>query len=206
MDAEPTMLIDHTTLSTARNKVLYHIYVPERYCWSVVLKAASTSIGYTIAKDLGIVDPTNTSNEWLPYSTRTPSDDVFRFAFVRNPYSRLVSYWSMRNPSWRKHVWGGTTFEHFIDNQLVKARGKDFHVITQLRTLDPRPDFIGKIENIEQDWKYVQSQTGLPDLVGKMNSRKANYLDWRKYYTRTTAKIVKNYYLEELEEFGYRYD
>lgn len=198
------IIIDHRKTTIEENKLLWHVYVPEKYCWSVVLKSASTTIGHRIADDLGIIDRSPNSNEWLPYATTAPKMDVFRFAFVRNPYSRLVSYWAMRTPNKRNLVWGGESFEEFLDFHLAKARGTDFHTVSQLRTLHPKPDFIGKIENFDEDWSVVRKETGMPHMNGKMNSVEHLYGDWRQHYNNGTKKLVYKAYQEEFETLGYK--
>ena len=67
-------------------------------------------------------------------------------------------------------------------------------------------DFIGKIENINEDFNYVQEQLGLEktDLYTDNVTSKYNY---RLYYQNSkTIDLVGEYYKSDIEQFGYTYN
>jgi hypothetical protein len=118
-------------------------------------------------------------------------DDYFKFAFVRNPWDRLVSWYTMIDEA-RKGVADGTaepmtrrlikknnlfkyvlrcgpTFDEFVKNCTEKQwMGNGYYSFTfnQLRYLTDKNgevlvDFIGRFENLAQDISHVFDKLGL---------------------------------------------
>jgi chondroitin 4-sulfotransferase 11 len=118
-------------------------------------------------------------------------DDYFKFAFVRNPWDRLVSWYTMIDEA-RKGVADGTaepmtrrlikknnlfkyvlrcgpTFDEFVINCTEKQwMGNGYYSFTfnQLRYLTDKNgevlvDFIGRFENLAQDISHVFDKLGL---------------------------------------------
>jgi hypothetical protein len=118
-------------------------------------------------------------------------DDYFKFAFVRNPWDRLVSWYTMIDEA-RRGVANGTaepmtrrlikknnlfkyvlrcgpTFDEFVKNCTEKQwMGNGYYSFTfnQLRYLTDKNgevlvDFIGRFENFAQDISHVFDMLGL---------------------------------------------
>jgi hypothetical protein len=118
-------------------------------------------------------------------------DDYFKFAFVRNPWDRLVSWYTMIDEA-RKGVADGTaepmtrrlikknnlfkyvlrcgpTFDEFVKNCTEKQwMGNGYYSFTfnQLRYLTDKNgevlvDYIGRFENLAQDISHVFDMLGL---------------------------------------------
>lgn len=62
-------------------------------------------------------------------------------------------------------------------------------------------DFIGKLENIKEDWKIIQIHTNLPDLSHQ--NKMGQKINWRDFYTLETAEMVYQYYKKDFELLGY---
>ena len=119
------------------------------------------------------------------------SDDYFKFAFVRNPWDRLVSWYTMIDEA-RKGVADGTaepmtrrlikknnlfkyvlrcgpTFDEFVINCTEKQwMGNGYYSFTfnQLRYLTDKNgevlvNYIGRFENLAQDISHVFDKLGL---------------------------------------------
>jgi hypothetical protein len=109
--------------------------------------------------------------------------DYFRFAFVRNPWSRIVSCYESkiadnvigkraRILSFYKGLKGGEAFADFV-NWLCGDEGRDEiadrHWLSQHVFLygdDGRAlcDFVGRYENLDTDWAAVCEKIGMPLL------------------------------------------
>ena len=117
--------------------------------------------------------------------------DYFKFAFVRNPWDRLVSWYTMIDTARREVAAGtaeprairfikknnlfkyvlrcGPTFDEFVKNCTEKQwMGKCYYSFTfnQLRYLTDKNgellvDFIGRVENFAQDLSHVIDMLGL---------------------------------------------
>ena len=66
------------------------------------------------------------------------------------------------------------------------------------------PDFIGRFENLEKDYKKLCKKIGIkkpPKIPHKKKSRRK--VDYREYYNEETKMLVKERYKEDLRLFGH---
>ena len=139
-------------------------------------------------------------------------ENYFVFTFVRNPWSRLVSYYSqMKRPinlkdSNRKKLYdlaNGSTFCNFLKKLNKFAGGKD--VQNNFYLLNGTPiDFIGRFENLQEDFNVVCDKIGIPrqELPHKNKSKHKHYTE---YYDEETKQIVAETYAKDIEYFGYEF-
>ncbi|WP_181311114.1 sulfotransferase family 2 domain-containing protein [Nocardioides campestrisoli] len=150
------------------------------------------------------------------------------FGFVRNPWSRMVSWWSMidrwnhrlgpasgkpqveqdgprgGNPLWRA-VAKYADFEEFV------LRGTEEHPrlatpqVDFLVTPRRRADHIGRTERLAADLAVVQKRLGLP-VVDPPRRNTWSTGPWQDYYDDRTRRRVAEVYARDLTEFGYTFD
>ena len=129
--------------------------------------------------------------------------DYRHFAFVRNPFARLVSRYS----HWNGHEI--MEFEEYVRAVCkVPNHMRDRHIRTQLSLLHfPMLDFIGRIENFSDDMRKIIDRYQLPpesyDFLPHL--KKGNYGDYRKYYSTATRQLVEKHYRKDLDTFGYSF-
>lgn len=144
-------------------------------------------------------------------------NNAFKFAFVRNPFDRLVSsYHHLLNGGWEtdhdsdffnRHgdvtqygfgqfvrwlSYGQNAYEHvvLIPQHEFICLGR--HVMV---------DYLGKYENIAEDFNYVSKIIGLSGHLTKTNS--TNHKEYTSYYDDELKMICKNIYKNDFEIFGY---
>ena len=135
-------------------------------------------------------------------------ESYFKFAFVRNPWNRLVSEYEflLERPVHHRHArvkkLGG--FKEFIQMQIPR------HDAYQLNLLCDREgkllmDFVGKLENLQEDWQTVCERIGLPyePLPRKNASQRGQMQD---YYDDESRRLVARHWAREIEMFGYTFD
>jgi hypothetical protein len=136
----------------------------------------------------------------------------FRFAFVRNPWERLVSWYCMcmqiATPNaFARYVRGqAPTFADFITrattgmgerttwNQLDFVADRDGNVIV---------DFIGRYERLADDFRVVKERLRLTADLPHTN--RSSHTSYRDYYTAETRAIVADRYSRDISRFGYRF-
>ena len=148
-------------------------------------------------------------------------NEYFRFAFVRNPWDRLVSWYSMvttyprgGNQLWRYVRDNGSTFEEFIYNCTDEVRIKEgvyySFAYNQLDYLTDENgnllvDFVGKLENFEQDLPEAFNRIGVElEAIPRKNS--SDHRHYSTFYAPDTEKIVRERFKRDIEYFGYEFE
>ena len=156
-----------------------------------------------------------TSPEWL------------RFAFVRNPYTRVFSHWLNKIflcepgaesiftllgrtvPDRLTSASDSLSFDEFV--RAVVARidlaAADQHFQTQEQLLQPDffdYSFIGRIEHFSEDFARVQAHAKANGGILPDPERQNPTLeDWRGFYDKDLAAIVAEIYAVDFMRFGY---
>ena len=139
--------------------------------------------------------------------------DYFKFAFVRNPWDRLVS-------CWKDKVVGGNLFRFdnqeilrmqnfeqfvgFVESQDLNTA--DRHLRLQSALIDHENlDFLGRMENFEQDLGVVLERLGINGgRIGRRNASN-DRRPYQRYYTAELAKRVGRIYAPDTDRFGYSF-
>ena len=64
-------------------------------------------------------------------------------------------------------------------------------------------DFIGKFENLEEDYRFVASKLGCDKQLANLN--KVSRKNYKQYYTGHSRKIVASIYSRDCELFEYTF-
>lgn len=199
-----------------KGKTIFRDYFDEHQCVFVhVPKVAGTSMKNTLFPGGG--GPGH--KPAMEYFLDNPDkfQRYFVFAFVRNPYDRLVSAYNYLMQGGK----GGEDDRNFRDTYLVEY--KDFtdfvkrglrkseiitywHLVPQYLYLvnydgEVIVDFIGSFENINEDFNKVAKRLNMDVELPHKNKSVRN--DYRSYYTEETQKIAYEVYKRDFELFGY---
>ena len=150
----------------------------------------------------------------------------FKFSFVRNPWSRILSEYRYRN--YFHHL----SFRDFVLNKLPRPGRDDQyrHVMPQYDMLHDRQgnllvDFVGRFESLQQDFDRVCERLGIVDssLPHRNRSDKKsrdlkrklrNFLfmngenrfqNMAEFYDDETREAVTEYYRKDIDTFGYEF-
>jgi chondroitin 4-sulfotransferase 11 len=143
----------------------------------------------------------------------------FKFGFVRNPWDRLYSqYRYLRFTAKFDHA--QCAFSTWIercadaletsDEYLFGRNRKNFelHMMSQYRWLSidgvQAVDYIGRFENIQDDFDLVARKLGANLLLPHENKGVAG-LNYRDAYNDKIIDIVRMLSTEDIEKFGYSF-
>ena len=152
-------------------------------------------------------------------------DDLYKFSFVRNPWTRLLSEYLYRNYLHHR------SFRHFVLKGLPRPDWKDEyrHVMPQYDMLykdgELLVDFVGRFETLPADFEQVCQVLGLENtgLAHRNTSEKRSrrlrrgvrnllFLNGENgkqtladYYDDDTREAVARIYRKDIETFGYEY-
>ncbi|MEA3276181.1 MAG: sulfotransferase family 2 domain-containing protein [Pseudomonadota bacterium] len=143
-------------------------------------------------------------------------DELFKFAFVRNPWDLQVSSFHHIRRERPQYLGGNEDFEGFLRWKLDPDRPYQYHVDTSIDLqsdylIDLRGtvavDFIGRYERLEEDFAEACRRIGIP-TPSLPHQRKARdrKSDYRSYYTDETAALVAEHFRRDIELLGYRFD
>lgn len=217
-----------------------------RFIYFVVQKVACTSIKTALAPLFGI-DTTGTE---IPREDRAPRFVIhelfdksghqinrrqlisglegpykgyFKFAFVRNPWDRLVSCYrdklvgdglglSLPNDV-DVRLYRGMRFAEFVEgvhkipdnkadphfrsqHRVVCGPGRDRLILT---------DFVGRFENLQADFQTVAERIGAPELrlphILRSTGKKSR--SYTAYYDGRSKQLVSQRYRKDINTFGY---
>ncbi len=131
----------------------------------------------------------------------------FKFAFVRNPWERLVSEYEfiLKRPEHGRYnrVKGLKNFNEFIQMQIPRGDAYQFNMLCD-RKDRLLTDFVGKLENLESDWQTVCEKAGVvhQPLPRQNVTERRPYQD---YYDTNSIQQVAKHWAREIELFEYRY-
>jgi hypothetical protein len=134
-------------------------------------------------------------------------ESLFKFAFVRNPWDRLVSRYAylMNNEKHRHHefVRRLNGFEDYVTWET--GRGKFFqHTYVTGSDGQLIVDFVGHYERLREDFAKVCARLGVNADLPRANA--SSHRDYRTYYTPATREFVGKYFQRDIELFGYNFD
>jgi hypothetical protein len=152
-------------------------------------------------------------NKWM---TAAQFDEYFKFAFVRNPWDRLASFYRYRGYDWR------CSFSRFVLYHLPKQVEKDLFLCPQVEFVHdkngkPLVDFIGRFEALDADFATACRHIGIVEagLPHVNNSRKSGLglkgwlkrraLPYRDMYDSRSRKLVADMYEVDIEAFKYSF-
>ena len=139
------------------------------------------------------------------------SKDYFKFAFVRNPWDKLVSeyfYMVQKNrctPKAKQIIRTCKNFEGFVRKNGVKFCWKGHATHQHKFFAENSLDFVGRFENFQEDFNVVCKKIGIEEstLPVVNSSQHRNYAD---YYNKETEEIVRRRYAVDIERFGYKFE
>jgi hypothetical protein len=146
--------------------------------------------------------------------------------FVRNPFARMVSWWSMavrfgerldaggqvqkkkmrRHPEiWEPLVRYRDSFDRFVLEGTREVPRFAMPQVSLLTAGDRRVDFVGRIENFLDDTNVLRERLGLKPVEELPRKNPTSHGHYSDYYTDETRARVAEVYADDLEAFGYTF-
>ncbi len=151
-----------------------------------------------------------------PYDCHYPVNkykEYFKFAFVRNPWDRLVSCWL--NKVVRSNLYHFSAemlprmqeFENFVDYVVenMDLECGDLHLRFQSKLIDfNHIDYLGRFENFTADLEEVLDILGIEGVIEKKGASPGRK-GYREYYTDSTKDKVYKLYKRDIKIFNYEF-
>ena len=203
-------------INIAKKYGIGYLSIPKNGCSSFksyILKLKKPEIFEKLTKDEITIYVHTEGYEFLSYKDEN-LEDYFIFTFVRNPYSRFLSFYKSKILSWdsylENHLNEIGLYYNMPFHECVK-RVKDYppeyldpHIRPQHMFIchngELLPDFIGQIEHIDKLFKYISVISNHSDLywLHKTRSDKLRHL-----LTDELKEILYSYYRQDFFLFNY---
>lgn len=150
--------------------------------------------------------------------------EYYKYTYVRNPFSRLVSCYMNKYHS-DKSLLGGKSsellygktryllgwlkdvadFKEFVDKVvMIPEQWQERHFALQYNLIYdngmPVVDYVGKFEELPVSYEHIQEKFNTPQLPVY---NKTSSGDWKQYYDLDIAEKVYEKYKKDIETFGY---
>ena len=143
--------------------------------------------------------------------------NAFKFAFVRNPWERLVSLYFYLRPGNHPKI-STKSFDSFclglkdivlepVGFYNVRGLSQCNQQVDWLFDKDGRliVDFIGRFENLQSDFEKICDRTGITARrLPRVNITKHRH--YSAYYTVETRQVVEELFKKDIETFGYSFE
>lgn len=183
-------------------------------------KTGSTSVRYALDKFSDQKSVSNGHDTFYHHSTYSRLrerldyiDDYFVFAFVRNPWDRVVSQWNYMNSYAQSG--GDLNYKKYCNKMLQSIESfSDF--LHSKHTIAPclnwvqyqnsiGADYVGKMETMQEDFDIVCNKIGISHQQ-LPHHNKTNHKHYSEYYDEETREIVAQKYAKDIEYFDYKFE
>ena len=135
-------------------------------------------------------------------------NEKFSFAFTRNPWDRQISFYKFICNTKTHHLHSKVkpiSFEGYIKDVLPNWGMVNFsqrsYVYSPSGVLLVK--FLGRFENLENDFEIVCNKIGVNVSLPKINSTAHKH--YSEYYNEETKRIVGEIFEKDIKILGYKY-
>lgn len=194
-----------------------------RFVYIAVPKTATSSMHSALGEHTGHPEPAEHHMAYEKALERYPHiENYFSFGFVRNPWAKMVStYYDFTLHRGRQYsakvrmehplLSEFADFEDFCINLKNSDWCMDIFFVPQTWLVtdenDTPLDFIGRYENLEEDFRFVCEKIGFGNRnLEKYNVGKHNNKDYRAHFKSDKAiHAIGDLFASDVRMFGYEF-
>lgn len=134
-------------------------------------------------------------------------DEFFKFAFVRNPWDRMVSYYHfvLARPQHHRHrkISRLSGFKDYLRYEIARGKAAQSAMLTDSsgRLL---VDYVGRFERLRDDFAEICRRLKISCQLEHHN--RSPHSDYRTYYDHESIEIVRLAFHADIALFGYAFE
>jgi len=133
----------------------------------------------------------------------------YRFAFVRNPWDRMVSEFKWRS-KWDEGLKDKDLSYMLQRVELYRKKRAAPHFLEAADfVFDGKGkllvDYVGRFESIEEDFKSIAAAIGIDKELPKTNVSGGASKGYRDWYTPETVTLIEKLFCRDIEAFDYKF-
>jgi hypothetical protein len=136
-------------------------------------------------------------------------NSYYKLGFVRNPWDRVVSLYFRKEGLQMRDL---MTFDEFVE-WIKYSSSTCIHPVPHTNQLDwlvdPHGnvlvDFIGKFEDLHNDWAIIADKLGLSKELPHKNKNLSREKHYTEYYSKKAKEIIERKFTIDIEYFGYKF-
>lgn len=188
-----------------------YISIEKKYLFMRMKKVAGSTILIDFCRKFGNAKKLKKKISYLKMAQEENMDNYFKFIIVRNPFDRIVSLWNHfsqlpeGHDGWIPHC----TFKEFLErdyvnyNKRIKSHAHH-HYPSMFKDGVMFVNFIGRLENIENDWKYISDRLDC-NIKRLIIHNKHHHKFYIKYYDDWCINKVSKMYKKDLDCLDYEF-
>jgi len=182
-----------------------------KFIWFRVAKVGTRTILKHLRDNNVILDVEHASDVHYPMKSY---QGYYKFAFVRNPWDRLVSCW--HNKVLKENYFQFAERERAVVSEFgefvrfaesLDLDNADRHLRCQVSLINLNDiDYLGRLETFESDLQNITDYLGLPSRVIEPKNVSLKKQAYQSYYTPDLVNRVSRLYRKDIQVFGYKYE
>jgi len=147
------------------------------------------------------------------------TEKYFKFAFVRNPWSRFLSLFNQFYPhsaisnydEWATEFLKYHSFKDLCVDFKNSSLSSQIHFLPlsdQLSLTNNKVDFIGKFENLLNDYSILSKTLNFKNNLEFHENNKShlrNNKTYREFYEKESIEAIGDFYKNDLKSFDYKF-
>ena len=129
----------------------------------------------------------------------------FKFAFVRNPWDRLVSFYTYACAVLSRTLPQIQDFDGMLRAlDRDEAWTRDIHAMRAQCDFTAGADFIGRFERMDRDFAQACDRAGIETALAHRNA--SQHRPYTTYYNDWSRSFVATRYSKDIAAFGYQFE
>lgn len=205
-------ILNYLPFITLSKKYCVTISDERKFIWYRVAKVGTRTI-YNAVKEANVsLSVEHAYDVYVPIGC---FEDYFKFAFVRNPFDRLVSCWLNKVVGRKKNTFGVNhetwqemqTLSGFIDYvETLDLQTCNVHLRSQSSLIDLSViDYVGRMETFSADCREVFNLIGVELNTLESKNKTKSRTRYQDYYNEDDVQRVYKLYQKDCQIFGYSF-